>query len=78
MTKYDVLDNVITDNMKSEKELREKIVVKSAIILELFDVIERLDGKSDILSIIGSYGDTLTDEEVVTELRAWNEIHMYG
>lgn len=39
---------------------------------ELLTVIRNLGGKSDILGIVGSYGDTL-DEDVLHALRVWNE-----
>lgn len=47
--------------------------IKAAIISELYKALERLDADPELLSIIGSYGDTLTDEEVLRLLRAWNE-----
>ena len=36
-------------------------------------VIRNLGGKSDILGLVGSYGDTLEDEDVLYALRVWNE-----
>lgn len=42
------------------------------IAAELYKAIERLDAGSDLLSIIGSYGDTLSDQEVLDLLREWN------
>lgn len=44
---------------------------KSRIASGFYRVIERLGGMSDTLSIAGSYGDTLTDEQVADELEAW-------
>ena len=40
---------------------------------ELLTVIRNLGGKSDILGLVGSYGDTLDDEDVLHALRVWNE-----
>lgn len=40
---------------------------------ELYTAIKHLGGKSCILSIVGSYKDTLSDEEVLDMLRRWNE-----
>ena len=40
---------------------------------ELLTVIRNLGGKSDILGIVGSYGDTLEDDDVLHALRVWNE-----
>jgi hypothetical protein len=46
---------------------------KAAIIPELFTAIRRCDGSPELLSIIGSYGDTLDDKEVLQLLKDWNE-----
>ncbi len=45
---------------------------KAAIASELYKALERLEAPPDLLSIIGSYGDTLSDEEVLQLLRDWN------
>ena len=42
------------------------------IVSELCTTIRMLGGKSDILATVGSWGDTLTDDEVLTHLREWN------
>jgi hypothetical protein len=47
--------------------------VKDSIIKELFTAIRRCDGSPELLSIIGSYGDTLDDKEVLQLLKDWNE-----
>ena len=39
----------------------------------LYDAIRRAGGKSDILRFIGSYGGTISDEEVLDGLRHWND-----
>ncbi|MFI0849244.1 hypothetical protein [Mesorhizobium sp. IMUNJ 23232] len=46
--------------------------IKAAIGLEFYEAARKLGAKSDLLSIIGSYGDTLQDEEVLEALRDWN------
>lgn len=43
-----------------------------AIASELHAALERLDAPPDLLSIIGSYGDTLSNEEVLEHLKSWN------
>lgn len=43
-----------------------------AIIQELIISLIILGAKSDLLSTICSYGDTLEDEEVLEMLRDWN------
>ena len=48
---------------------------KHRIIKEFYKTIEILGGMSDILSIIGSYSDTLSDKEILDELKAWNKIY---
>ena len=35
--------------------------------------LDLLGAKSDLLGIVGSWGDTQDDEWVLTELREWNE-----
>ncbi len=40
---------------------------------EIYRAIKKLGGQSDILSIIGSLGDTMSDEDVLLELKAWND-----
>jgi hypothetical protein len=44
-----------------------------AIAAELYQAFARLDAPTELLSIIGSYGDTLDDKEILRLLRAWNE-----
>lgn len=39
---------------------------------ELYQACEHLGAKSDLLCIIGSWGDTMTDEEILEDLRVWN------
>lgn len=46
---------------------------KHKIILEAFKALKRFaDDDVDLLSIIGSYNDTLSDEEIATLLHEWN------
>jgi hypothetical protein len=40
---------------------------------EIYKALEKLGAKSDLLGIIGSWGDTYTDEEVLEKLNKWNE-----
>ncbi len=46
--------------------------IKGEIAVELYEAARHLGAKSDLLRIIGSYGDTLCDEEVLDQLREWN------
>lgn len=39
----------------------------------LYKAIEKLGGQSDILTIVGSWGDTLSDEDCASMLREWLE-----
>lgn len=50
-------------------------VLKSEIVSEIYKVIQNLGGKSDILSIIGSIGDTLDDNEILEYLKTWNRLN---
>lgn len=46
--------------------------LKAQIANELYIAMERLGAGPDLLSIIGSYGDTLDDEEIFALLREYN------
>lgn len=46
--------------------------MKAAIAIELYQAARSLGAKSDLLGIIGSFGDTLDDDEVLRQLRRWN------
>jgi hypothetical protein len=48
------------------------VPMKTLIALELVEAIRKLGGKSDLLGIVGSYGDTLPDDSVLDALRRWN------
>ena len=38
----------------------------------LYDSFQKLGAKSDLLGIVGSYGETQPDEWVLEQLRRWN------
>ena len=42
------------------------------IIQELYRTVVLLGGESDLLGLIGSWGDSLPDEDVLAGLQAWN------
>ncbi len=44
-----------------------------AIMVEAYKAMEKLGAKSDLLGTMGSFGDTLSDEEVLDFLKMWNE-----
>lgn len=48
--------------------------MKKEIKEQIYKAIEKLGGKSDILAIIGSIDDTMTDEEIIVELETWNNL----
>ena len=50
-------------------------VLKSEIVEQIYKSIEILGGKSDILSIVGSIGDTLDDDTVLDYLKKWNRLN---
>jgi uncharacterized protein Veg len=45
---------------------------RKMIFQQIVAAIVKLGGKSDLLSIVGSYGDTLTNKEILQQLREWN------
>jgi hypothetical protein len=49
--------------------------MKAKIARELYQAINHLNGGGELLSIVGSYGDTLDDDDVLNQLQAWNRRH---
>jgi hypothetical protein len=49
--------------------------LKAQIGRELYRTIQTLGGSGQLLSIVGSYGDTLDDDDVLALLRSWNDRH---
>lgn len=46
--------------------------LKPKIAGELYKAIEALGGSTDLLAIVGSYGDTLDDQDVLDALISYN------
>ena len=46
--------------------------MKREIAAEIYRALQRLGADIDLLSIVGSYGDTLDDVDVLDLLREWN------
>ena len=44
-----------------------------AIRQEVYKAFQSFGAKSDILSLIGSWGDTLEDEDILSGLQHWNK-----
>jgi len=58
----------------SNAGMRERAnLVTANIAHEFYRILERCGAKSDLLSIVGSYGDTVPDKDVLDWLRTWNE-----
>lgn len=51
---------------------------EKAIFNELTQALENLGARSDLLCIVGSFKNTLPDEEVLAELRCWNKCKKNG
>lgn len=47
--------------------------MKGDIAYQVYVAMKDLDAPPDLLSIIGSYGDTLDDAEILQLLKAYNE-----
>lgn len=43
------------------------------IVGEIYKAFELLGAESDLLGTVGSWGDCLPDEDVLANLRTWNE-----
>jgi len=61
-------------NFKKTKGLKMSSI-KDLIIKELQKSVYILGAKSDLLCITGSYGDTLSDDEVLNQLSEWNRLN---
>lgn len=48
------------------------MTIELRIRLEIFRAFKRLGADRELLSIIGSWGDTLDDKEVLSLLKEWN------
>ena len=72
---------------KSDEEVRDVINgldafkenknpdIKDKIIFELAKSIEILGGMSDILCIVCSYSDTMSNSEALKNLKDWNNVY---
>ena len=49
--------------------------IKEQLIQELITTITNLNAKSDLLCIVCSYGDTLSDEKILEQLKEWNKVN---
>jgi hypothetical protein len=49
----------------------------TAIISQIYVAVERMGGNSELLALIGSWGDTLPDEEILECLQMYNERGTY-
>lgn len=52
--------------------MAEMTTCQKAIIGEIYEVVDRLGGEPELLALIGSWGDTLRDEDVLAGLKDWN------
>lgn len=46
---------------------------KAEIAVEIYRLFEKYGAMSDVLCVIGSYGDTLEDDDILSSLRVLNE-----
>lgn len=53
--------------------MQSNLEVKREIVLELYRSLVLLGAQGDLLGTVGSWGDTLPDEDVLAGLRAWND-----
>jgi len=54
-------------------EITVKDKITYQIISEIYQAVELLGGESDLLGTIGSWGDTMSDEDTLSGLRAWRK-----
>ena len=46
--------------------------IERKIVDEIYTALQDLDAPPILLGIVGSWGDTLTDEDVLAALNSWN------
>jgi hypothetical protein len=46
--------------------------VNSEVVSEIYKAMEKLGAGSDLLGIVGSWGDSLPESQVLSMLRGWN------
>lgn len=46
--------------------------LQAEIVGELYEALRKVGAKSDLLTIVGSWGDTQDDQWVLEALRKWN------
>jgi hypothetical protein len=62
--------SVALKDLGADSKLLDK--VKAWPVDEIYTAAENLGAPAMLLAFIGSWGDTLTDEEVLEELQGWN------
>ena len=50
----------------------EHLTVEQQIRAEIYRALELLNADRDLLAVVGSWGDTLDDTDVLTFLKEWN------
>jgi hypothetical protein len=53
--------------------LTRKPGLQGEIILEICTALERLGADVGLLAVVGSIGDTMSDEDVLQDLKLWNK-----
>jgi hypothetical protein len=75
--KYNHESDIVIPEILAKFILKEKYRINKdmfgQILEEITSAILSLDGDSHLLSIIGSWDDTLEDEEVLEQLKEWNK-----
>lgn len=68
--------NAFATVLELHVSMSDDLPIRTLIALELHAAIRKLGGKSDLLAILGWYGDPLRDDEVLRGLRRWNAEHL--
>ncbi|HKF02495.1 MAG TPA: hypothetical protein VKB49_09270 [Candidatus Sulfotelmatobacter sp.] len=53
----------------------EHLTIEQQISSEIYRAFELLGADRELLAVVGSWGDTLNDEEILTYLKEWNTEH---
>jgi hypothetical protein len=51
--------------------------VNSEVVSEIYKAMEKLGAGSDLLGIVGAWGDSLPESHVLSMLQGWNERQVY-
>lgn len=63
------------DSVERQRPLptQSQRVLEREIISQIGVALEKLGAQSDLLAVVGSWKSTMSDEDTLSDLKAWNE-----